>query len=455
MCMRKIFVLLSCLLFVQCSHLSSIKQKEESSVFNGLRVQRATLHNGLKVLLLEDHSAPIFSFQTWYNVGSKDEEPGLTGLAHLFEHMMFKETAHFKDGEFDRLLEEAGAEGQNAFTSRDYTGYVQSLPISALELVMKLESDRMVNLIVNENALQKEREVVHNERRFRNENNPDGKMYEMLYEAAFPNHPYHWPVIGYSEDLDRVNSQECHAFYRKFYAPNNATLVIVGDINPDATLQQIEKHYVHLKPSVIQRTPKTTSLPQSTKRELRLSIKSPVEKLMVAYPIPSVHHADLPALEVLRTITTVGKSSLLHERLVEAGIATEVDSENEEKKEPSLFVFFVNLQKNQKAQKALKVINSTIQEFQKGKLKPAWIQQAIAMHRLNFLDDFGSTAKKARFLGFYETVAGNFERGFELLEKMKTIQPQDLQRVAQRYFNPKQSIIIIGSPEKAMARNAQ
>lgn len=245
-----------------CSTAKPAKMNESTwlssaNTSNSSKVYKYELENGLKLIVLEDHSAPTFAYHTWFSVGSMDEDPKYTGLAHLFEHMMFKATKNHPDGDFDHILESAGAEGENAFTNRDYTGYVQSLPRHGkrdnLELIAELESDRMVNLIVDEEVLNKEREVVQNERRFRNENSPEGKMYERVYELAFKKHSYHWPVIGYEEHLQRTKAKECYEFYKRYYAPNNATIVIVGDVKHTDALNIVSKYYGAIPSSKIAR----------------------------------------------------------------------------------------------------------------------------------------------------------------------------------------------------------
>ncbi|NDG83730.1 MAG: insulinase family protein, partial [Proteobacteria bacterium] len=188
-------------------------------------LRRARLPNGLKILILKDPSSPTFAYQTWFNVGSRNEVAGKTGLAHLFEHLMFKGTTHHKEGEFDALLEQAGAEGENAFTSNDHTAYVQELPDTRFDLITDLEADRMVNLIVNDASFKTEREVVQNERRFRKENSAEGTMYQTLFETSFSEHPYHWPVIGYEQDLNAMTAQDARDFYERFYSPDRATVV--------------------------------------------------------------------------------------------------------------------------------------------------------------------------------------------------------------------------------------
>jgi len=430
------------------SHYSEASMSElgELPYLGSLKVKRYQLSNGLKILILEDHTSPTFAYQTWFNVGSRDEVAGLTGLAHLFEHMMFKATKNHKDGEFDKMLESAGAEGLNAFTSRDFTAYVQSLPSTQLELIVSLEAERMVNLIVDEDALNKEREVVQNERRFRNENNPDGKLDEELYEMAFQKHSYHWPIIGYEEDLKRAKKEQCEAFYKSHYAPNNATVIMVGDVDPKKAVKIIEKYYGDLGSSKINRKAVSVDRPQTKERTTTVSIKTPVEKILLGYHVVDAKHEDFVALEVLRNLLGVGKSSRLHKSLVDGGIASSVDLMNQEQKDPGLFEISVNLQKGKTGKQALSAIDLEIGKVIAGKVQSTDLKRAVSLYRFSLFKDQASHYSKAQFLGFYETVAGDFKRGLEIVTSMDKVSKEELARIAKKYFKKTNRNVVFGKP---------
>src|ERR1700722_5751271 len=205
-------------------------------------VLRYRLGNGLTLLFLEDASAPVVSYFTWYCVGSRHERPGKTGLAHLFEHLMFNETATLKAGEFDRMLEENGAES-NAATWVDWTYYYESLPADRFALAVKLESERMSRLVLRDPQVASEKEVVANERRFRVDDDVEGAASELLYKTAFTKHPYHWPTIGWMPDILGFTPEDCERFYRTYYAPNNAFLVVVGDVRELDVLREVRDAY--------------------------------------------------------------------------------------------------------------------------------------------------------------------------------------------------------------------
>lgn len=446
------FILLSIFLF-SCSHTfhsnSNVTYLGDSNYFGVSKVQRYRLANGLKILVLEDHSAPTFAYQTWYNVGSRDERPGLTGLAHLFEHMMFKATKDHPDGEFSRILELAGAEGENAFTSHDYTGYVQNLPSGNFDLIASLESSRMTKLIVDDHVLDVEREVVKNERRFRNDNNPDGLLQEKLYETAFLKHSYHWPVIGYEPDLRATKEKQCNDFYRGHYAPNNATIVIVGDVNAAKVIRILDKYYGSIPSTSLLTNIPSLEPPQKHERIAHVPIKSPIEKLLVGYHVPNIRHEDGPALQVLQNLLSGGKSSTLHHKLVDGGIATEVEAEFFENKDPGLFVIGADMQKGRTAKQALYTIDSVLRQLRAGHIANDEIERAIAYYRLSLFGEQVSNASKARFLGFYETVAGDYKFGIELVESLKAIDKTKLAKVIDRYLSKQNRTVIFGTVAKA------
>ncbi|MCM2277656.1 MAG: insulinase family protein [Oligoflexia bacterium] len=418
--------------------------REAIPLVGSIKVNRFQLDNGLRLLVVEDHSSPTLAYHTWFRVGSRDETPGRTGLAHLFEHMMFKETKNLKDGEFDRILEGAGAEGENAFTSRDYTAYVQEMPRDKLELIAKLESDRMVNLVINDQAFKTETEVVQNERRFRQENNPDGLMYQALYEVAFTKHPYRWPVIGYQQDLDSMRGQDGVDFYRAFYSPNHATIVIVGDVTPAEALATVKKHYAAIPG---QPTPAQTiqpEPPQTAPRHKTLKLNMKNEKLLMGYRAPSVHHEDIPALNLLQAVLSGGKSSRLHRALVETGIAGSIEAYSSDEKDPSLFIIGANLQQGRKAAQAEAAILRELARLARQPIGDKELEKARNVLEFAFYSGLESNSEKARFLGHFEAVGQGFELGLNIQRRALAVNALELQAVAKRYFENKNRTVITG-----------
>src|SRR5919204_3653106 len=205
-------------------------------------VQEHALPNGLQIRLLPDRGLPIATLYSFFRVGSRNERPGITGISHLFEHMMFNGSKKYGPKEFDRRLESAGG-SSNAYTSTDLTAYYEDFASDALPLVLDLEADRMAALLIADESLAREREVVKEERRFRTDNDIDGMMDEALSAIAFQAHPYRWPVVGWMADLNRITRADCERYFRSYYAPNNCTLVLVGDYDSDDALKRIEQLY--------------------------------------------------------------------------------------------------------------------------------------------------------------------------------------------------------------------
>jgi len=431
-----------------CATPSLLSKQEKIPFIGSSTVTQFNLKNGLTVLVLEDHSSPTFSYQTWFRVGSKNETPGYTGLAHLFEHMMFKETKNLKPGEFDRTLEKAGAEGENAFTSRDYTAYVQELPSDKLELIAKLEAERMTQLIVNQKAFKTETEVVQNERRYRNENSPEGKMYQELFETAYTKHSYRWPVIGYQKDLDQMNAKDASSFYKKFYKPSEAIIVVVGDVKPSKVLRLVDKYYGKITSNGQKRNDSITKEPQQKRvrrKTLRLGLQ--IEKLYMVYHVPEVTHEDTAAFEVLQALLSDGKSSRLTRSLVDTGICTSISSGAFHNQDPSLFGFFADMQKNKKASVAESVILRELKRLTRNKPTENELERAKNIVEFNFLNSIASNSKKSRFLGRYHVVANNFQNGLNIYKNVKTVSGGDIQKVVKKYFNRNNRVVIKGIPK--------
>lgn len=443
------------LLFTACAS-APVGGRTTASNLNGAAVplvgayqaHRFALANGLQLIVVEDHSSPTIAYQTWFRVGSRDERVNYTGLAHLFEHMMFKGTKNLKDGEFDRSLEAAGAEGLNAFTSRDYTAYIQEMPKDKLELIASLEAERMVNLIVTEETFRTETDVVKNERRFRTENNPDGTLDEILFETAFTKHSYRWPIVGYQKDLERMHAPDAVEFYRSHYSPNNATVVVVGDVSPREVLATVQKHYGSLPSQPLPASTVEAEPPQKSARHRTLKLTIQTDKLMMGYRMPEMLHEDLPALTMLQSVLSIGKSSRLRRALVDTGIAANLEAYQQDDKDPSLFTFFVNLQQGKKAAHAEAIILRELTRLQQQPLSSEEFEKARNQLNSFMLQSFEGNYGKAQFIGKYETLMGDFTRGADLFRKSLQVTPADLQAVAKRYFDPSNRTAITGIPNE-------
>ena len=428
---------------------ASIKSTETVDLVGPFKVHRFKFNNGLKLLVIEDHSSPTFAYQTWYRVGSRDEVPGRTGLAHLFEHMMFNGTKDIKEGEFDRILEKNGVEGENAFTTRDATVYIQEMPQNAgkLDLIAKLEADRMVNLVVNDKSFKTEREVVQNERRFRVENSPEGQLHRGIFELAFTKHNYRWPVIGYEKDLAEMTSKDALDFYKSFYGPTRATIVISGDVKADQAAEVVAKYYGDLPATqlVDRRSENEPIQTQPRRKTLKLSMQ--VEKSVMAYHIPPILHPDRPALEVLMMSLAGGKSSRLSKALVDTGLTTSIDTETGEDIDPTLFMFAYTMQKGKKATAAEKVIHKEFDKISKTLMDAKELQRAKNQLNFHFYGNLNTSFEKAYFVGLYESKAGAFEKALEFQKQIEKVTPEQVRNVAKKYLATSGYSVITGVPK--------
>lgn len=280
------------------------------------------LDNGLKLIIKEDHRSPVVIHQVWYKVGSMDEVNGTTGVAHALEHMMFKGTTNVPAGEFSRRIAAVGGK-ENAFTSRDYTGYYQQLHQRHLPMAMELESDRMSNLLLTEEEFSKEIQVVMEERRLRTDDQPHSLLYEKMIATAFQTHPYRHPVIGWMNDLEHMQIGDNQEWYDRWYAPNNAVLVVVGDVDPDNVLELANKHYGKISarpiPTLLERKPQTEPPQMGIKR---LVVKAPAKLpyLLMGYKVPTLkdpkNEWEPYALEILAGVLDGNASARLNKELV-------------------------------------------------------------------------------------------------------------------------------------------
>ncbi len=408
-----------------------------------LDVEKYTLKNGLNVLLYEDHSVPLVSYHTWFRVGSKNEKPGLTGMAHLFEHMMFKGTAKYPAEKFDQILQSNGAVN-NAFTSNDYTGYYIDAPSDKLEVLMDLESDRMTHLEVTEANLKSEREVVKEERRMRTENSVQGTLFELIFGAVFKVHPYRWPVVGYMEDLNRMKVSDCIAFYKKFYAPNNATLVIAGDINISKVKQLVEKYYGAIPPSMNLEKSEYQSEPfQRGERSQQISKEVQTPTIGVAFKTSKAGADDSYALDLLSNILGSGESSRLHRRLVyKEQNALSIQAFNYTLQDDGIFGIITSLRSGVKEEPVLQGIFGEIWRLKKALISDEELQKAKNSVMTDYVDSLKTIHGKANIIAMNETLFGDYQMFFKDLDRYNAVTKEKIQAVAEQYLKPEQRSII-------------
>jgi zinc protease len=416
-------------------------------LFGSSTVARFRLGNGLRLLLLVDKTAPTVSYFTWFNVGSRHETPGKTGLAHLFEHLMFNETEGMKAGEFDRKLEENGAES-NAATWVDWTYYYESLPKDRFALAVKLESERMAKLVLREPQVKSEKEVVANERRYRVEDDVEGATSELLYKTAFTVHPYHWPTIGWMEDIQNFTPEDCARFYRTYYAPNNACVCVVGDVREIDVLEKMRDAYGALPAAELPAEDSQPEPPQGGERALEIKKPTATEKVMIGYRGPALGDADHATLTVLNEVLFAGRASRMYKALlIESEIATELRGWVSTFKDPGLYEMYAAARAGKTARELSLRIDSEIARVKEELVSEAEIERAKARLELSLLQSLDTMAGKAEQMGFYEIVLGDPSAAVRRLEAFRRTSASDLRRVARRYLIGRERTVIRVLPE--------
>lgn len=415
--------------------------------FLDAHVHRWELENGLQVLTLVDKSAPVVAYMTWYRVGSRHEKEGKTGLAHLFEHLMFNETESLKAGQFDRKLEEAGAE-TNAATWFDWTYYYESIPKDALPLAIKLEADRMAHLVLRAPQVASEKEVVANERRYRVDDDVDGIMNETLYAKAFTVHPYHWPTIGWMTDIQNFSPEDCVAFYKTFYAPNNAIVVVSGDFDEARALAKIKEEYGTFSRAEIPAEDTHPEPHQLEERRIEMVKPTPADRLMIGYRGPAFGDPEHAPLSVLTEILFGGRASRLHHELViEKEIASELRGWVSTFRDPGLYEISAAAREGKKADEILERIDAALERLKEDVPSEQELARAKARLELGTLQSLETCAGKAEQIGFFETVLGDPAGAIRRLEALRRVGPGDIRRAARRFFDKSARTIVIARPE--------
>jgi zinc protease len=397
-------------------------------------IHRFRLGNGLRLLLLVDRSAPVVSYFTWFRVGSRHEKPGKTGLAHLFEHLMFNESEGLKAGEFDRKLEENGAES-NAATWLDWTYYYESLPRDRFALAVKLESTRMARLVLREPQVVSEKEVVANERRMRVDDDVEGIANEVLYKTAFTIHPYHWPTIGWMKDIEGFTPDDCVAFYKTYYAPNNATVVVVGDVKEKDVLEKMAEGYGAIPAAALPEEDTRPEPPQAAPREETLKKPTASEKLLFGFHGPALGDADHPALAVLNEVLFGGRASRMHRTMVTTKeLCTDVRGWVSTFRDPGLYEMYFTARPNVSGDAVLAAAEAEIARTRDELVAPEELARAQARLELGLLQSLETAAGKAEHIGFYDTVLGDPTAAFKRLEAYRRVTAGELRTAARRYL---------------------
>jgi zinc protease len=404
--------------------------------------QMFTMPNGLTVILHEDHSVPQVAVNVWYHVGSSYEKPGRTGFAHLFEHLMFEGSGHVKEGLFDSLLEAAGG-SNNGSTTEDRTNYFEQVPSNALDLPLYLESDRMGYLldIVTPQIVDSQRDVVKNERRQSYENAPYGQAFLRMTELMYPkDHPYHWPVIGYMDDLTAASSNDVIEFFKKYYSPGNASLVVAGDITMAEARRRVEYWFGDVKPG-----PRVEPL-RVPAAELTSVIKETIPdnvqlpRIYLAWLTPGLYQPGDAELDMVSGVLTGGKNSRLYKRLVyDLQLAQDVDATQNSSRQGSIYSIVVTARpSDDPADKTLSRITAIVdEELEKLRQTPPEareIDRARNSIESSYYDRIQTIAGKADQLNAYFTATGNPDYFAEDLGRYQALAPNDIQAAVRRWL---------------------
>lgn len=404
-------------------------------------IQEFKLDNGLKLIVQEDHRSPVVVSQVWYRAGSLDEVNGKTGVAHVLEHMMFKGTKRIKPGQFSRMIAAAGGR-ENAFTSADYTCYYQQLEKSHLPLSFKLEADRMANLQLTDEEFAKEIKVVMEERRWRTDDKPQSKVSEAFQSALYRAHPYSRPVIGFMNDLEHMTAEDAREWYRNWYAPNNATVVVVGDVKADEVYRLAKQHFGKLKPKALPARKPQAEPEQIGERRVNVKAPAKLPYVLMGFHVPALQNAEQDwepyALEVLAGVLSGNSAARLNQRLVrESQLAVDASAGYDLMARGRQSVFAVDATPSE---------GKTVADLEKALLE-----------QLEQIKSFGVTAEElervkagviaadvykrdsvfyqAMQIGTTETVGFSWKTLETYPEKLRAVTAQQVQEVAKKYLH--------------------
>ncbi|MFQ5644246.1 MAG: M16 family metallopeptidase [Thiogranum sp.] len=404
-------------------------------------VHEYKLDNGLKLIVKEDHRAPVMVSQVWYKVGSSYEHDGITGISHVLEHMMFKGTKAHPNGEFSKIIAENGGR-ENAFTNQDYTAYFQTMEKSRLPVSFELEADRMRNLTIPDDEVLKEVRVVMEERRMRTEDNPQSLTYEQFKATAYVSSPYRIPVIGWMDDLESLQVEDLKAWYRMWYAPNNATLVVAGDVDPDQVYAQAKKYFGPLKPSNIKPVKPRHEIPQRGRKDIKVEAPAKLPYLIMGYKAPVILTAEQDwepyALDVLAGILDGGDSARLASELVrgEAVAASAGASYDGFDRLQTLFLLSGTPATGHSIADLEKALLAQVERVREKPASGKELERVKAQLRASKVYEQDSIFYQAMQIGILETVGLSWKDADAYLERIEAVTAGQVQAVARKYLVP-------------------
>ncbi len=419
-----------------------------------LKVARVQLPNGLTVLALEDHTVPSIAYYTVFKVGARNERPGITGLSHLFEHMMFNGSAKFKPKQFDQIIE-AGGGDSNAFTTSDRTEYQEQFSSATLDSVLQLESDRMRALKLDAANIGQERGIVKEERRVNTDNSVEGSLEELLWNNAFVAHPYRWQAIGFMKDIDAIRLEDAQAYFRTYYAPNNAVVCVVGDFDTGALLAKMRKYFSDIPrqadpPPVIDAEP-----PQRGEKRIQFHRPAELPALRIGYHVGSYKDPDDPTRDLLSTILSGGESSRLYKNLVyDKQIAAAVNAGNESRVDPGLFTFYAQAQQGHTLAECENAIYAALDDVQKNGVTERELQKAKNAVRMGYVGSFKTNLALAGQLAEYQANWGDWKKLLDTPARYDRVTLADIQRIAKKIFSDRTRTVILLVPDKESSEGA-
>jgi zinc protease len=419
-----------------------------------LAIQKHTLANGMTLILHEDHDIPNVAMYFFYKVGSRNEGPGVTGLSHFFEHMMFNGAKKYGPKQFDIVMENAGGRN-NGYTSKDMTVYQDWFPSPALEQIFDLEADRIRDLAFDPKIIESERGVVYSERRLSVDNNPIGALYEQLGATAYTAHPYNWSPIGWPSDIETWTLDDLKQHWSMGYAPNNCVVVMAGDFVESEALALARKYLEPIPRRAGPPPVKTKEPPQQGERRVNLERPAQLPIQLIGYHVPASGHADRVTLEVLNSLLTEGRSSRLYRRLVEKDqLALEVAGFSEESMDPGLWIVQIQPRDGVAPAQTEQALYGELDRVSREAPTAAELQAAKNRLLANFYRQMKTIAGKANFLGQFEIYFGDAAKVADYQKLIQQVTAEDAQRVARTYLHAKNRTVatLVPTPEKKEAQ---
>ena len=410
-------------------------------------VETKTLKNGMKVLVQTDRTIPSIALYIFYRIGSRNEGPGTTGISHFFEHMMFNGAKKYGPGELDKVMERNGG-SNNAYTTRDVTVYQDWFPRTALPLIYDIEADRIQYLSFDPTKVKSEREVVASERRLSVDNENGGLLDEQLWAEAIIAHPYHWPVVGWMSDIEHWTMEQLKHHFEMGYAPNNATMVVVGDASAEEIFALCEK-FIEPIPTHAPPPPITTTEPPQT-GERRLILRKPAQLplLLIGYHTPQTNHPDFYALNILRTVLFDGESSRMYQRLVDQDqIALDVSAFSSPAFDPTLLQIAAQPKQNIDPATCEKAIYEELERAKSAEISDKELEKYKNIRLVEFYRQMRTINGRANTIGTYEVFFGDYKKLFDAAKNYSAVTKSDVQRVAKTYFGATNRTVATLIPE--------